>query len=78
MWRFYYRYGMLKTVGQCDEANMKTGLWKTYYDDEQLETTGNYSAGEKTGKWSFYQKNGKPESVGNYEDGLNRRMELLQ
>ncbi|MGB5530084.1 MAG: hypothetical protein WBQ32_08940 [Ignavibacteriaceae bacterium] len=45
------------------------GTWQYYYDDGQLECTGNFNDDKPTGKWVWYYQNGVKKSEGIYIKG---------
>ena len=49
--------------------NKNVGTWHYYYDDGQLECTGDFKDDKPTGKWVWYHKNGVKKSEGFYING---------
>ena len=49
--------------------NKNVGTWKYYYDDGQLECTGNFNDDKPTGRWVWYYQNGIKKSEGIYING---------
>ena len=49
--------------------NKNVGTWHYYYDNGQLECTGNFNDDKPTGKWVWYYKNGIKKSEGIYING---------
>jgi len=49
--------------------NKNVGTWQYYYDDGQLECTGNFNDDKPTGKWAWYYQNGVKKSEGIYIKG---------
>lgn len=65
-WKEYYMEGMLRAEGNYTN-NVRTGLWKFYHPNGQLEQIGKYDAkGRGTGNWKWY-----------YDDGTLRRDENI-
>ncbi|WP_190304145.1 toxin-antitoxin system YwqK family antitoxin [Paenimyroides baculatum] len=64
-----YKNGKLKESGKYDEKGKKTGEWKFYSINGDLESIGLYESGEKHGEWSDYYPNGKILKTGNYING---------
>ena len=61
-----YHEGIIVGLGIVDEAGLKQGEWKEYWDSGEIKAAGKYSNGLKIGEWKFYYKNGKIEEVGTY------------
>lgn len=57
-WKEYYMDGALRAEGTYTN-NLRTGLWKFYHPNGQLEQIGKYDAkGRATGNWKWYYDNG--------------------
>ena len=67
--------------------NKNDGNWKYYYDNGELECTGDFDNDEPTGKWTWFYKNGLIKCEGTFikgkpdgkwlkynEDGFNCRI----
>lgn len=56
------------------KQGVKTGLWRHYHENGQLESKGAYVEGKKNGEWVSYFSRGRKRTIGNYvlgeEDGL--------
>jgi len=46
------------------------GLYKSYYENGQLESEGSYIDGKKNGHCTHYHDTGQLESEGNYINGF--------
>ena len=60
------------TDGICYEPNSRkpfTGTYTHYYENGQLERTGNVEDGKEEGVWEFFNENGQLERRGNYKEG---------
>ena len=55
------------------KPGLKEGLWKTFYDDFNISSEGNYLSGKKDGKWSFYRKNGTLIRNENWLNGIKNK-----
>lgn len=69
----YWDNGNLKSTTNHDEIGNKTGYWKTYYENGELETSGYYDNGKKSGNWDEYHYNGVRKKTIYYQDGLMNR-----
>lgn len=49
--------------------NKNDGNWKYYYENGQLECTGDFDNDEPTGKWTWFYKNGLIKSEGTFIKG---------
>ena len=50
---------------------LESGRFEFYYENGQLEMTGNYCDGDLCGSWNVYNKNGEIENVLNYNFEIN-------
>jgi uncharacterized protein len=67
---FVFSGGIIVGEGITDEEGIRDGLWKEYYTNGQLKSTGMYDAGKRTDEWKFYYSNGQLEQTGFYtKDG---------
>jgi uncharacterized protein len=67
---FVFNNGVIVGEGITDEEGIRDGLWKEYYLNGQLKSTGMYDAGKRIGDWKFYYSNGQLEQTGSYsKDG---------
>ena len=70
---------------------LQHGLFSEYYQEGQLQKSGNYEYGKKTGEWTFWDSNGVIRKRGSYqrdkqhgewkkfrEDGTLEWMEVYQ
>jgi len=55
------------------KPELKEGLWKTFHDDFNIYSEGNYLSGKKDGKWSFYRKNGTLIRSENWLNGIKNK-----
>jgi uncharacterized protein len=63
---YIFRYGIIVGEGIFTDAGQKQGMWKEYYDDNNLKATGKYTDDSRDGFWKFYYKNGNLEQKGKY------------
>jgi antitoxin component YwqK of YwqJK toxin-antitoxin module len=69
-WKEYYIEGPLKAEGVYTN-NLRTGLWKFYHMNKQLEQIGKYDKkGKATGNWRWYYDNGLLRRDENLFEGL--------
>lgn len=66
----YDMYGTLLAVGIMQEDGTKTGNWKYFYPNQQIQSQGNYVNNLKSGEWIFYYETGDVKQKGNYFQGL--------
>jgi len=66
----YDEYGKKVAEGFVDDNDLKTGLWKFFYDDLAVSEKGNFCRDKKTGNWNFYFKNGILEQKGFFNNDL--------
>jgi len=66
---FYYVDGksVLAEIGNYLSDGKQIGIWKSYYENGQLKSIGNYSNGKKEGVWKWYHENGKLSQTGSYD-----------
>lgn len=57
-----------ESIGIYDANDEKTGEWKYFYNNGQLEEIGSYKSGERTGEWKFYYENGQLGKTGSFKD----------
>lgn len=57
------------TVYGFMNKNKNVGTWQYYFDDGQLECTGNFNDDKPIGKWVWYYQNGVKKSEGIYIKG---------
>jgi len=51
------------------KQGIKTGLWRHYHENGQLESKGAYVEGKENGEWVYYFSSGKKSIIGNFELG---------
>jgi antitoxin component YwqK of YwqJK toxin-antitoxin module len=49
--------------------NKNDGNWKYYYENGQLECTGDFDNDKPTGKWIWFYKNGLTKCIGTFING---------
>ncbi|MGB0167062.1 MAG: toxin-antitoxin system YwqK family antitoxin, partial [Luteibaculum sp.] len=59
-----FRNDTLIAEGNQNELGQKIGLWKYYWPNGNLESTGYYKAGRKDGSWKYYFESGELEQEG--------------
>lgn len=68
--RTYYTTGGVIEEGDLSIAgNLKTGLWKGYYEDGKKEYVGAYRDGEKHGNWKYWDNTGNLSKKVKYKNG---------
>jgi uncharacterized protein len=68
-WKEFYKDGVLKAEGNYTN-DTKTGLWKYYHPNGQLEQIGKYNAaGDPEGPWRWYYASGNMLREENYYRG---------
>jgi antitoxin component YwqK of YwqJK toxin-antitoxin module len=55
-----------KRINQYDGEGNKIGYWEEYYDNDKLESKGNYVNGKKEGYWEEEYDYGEVNAKGNY------------
>jgi antitoxin component YwqK of YwqJK toxin-antitoxin module len=63
---YVFKNGNLSGEGITNEAGTRDGLWKEYYPNGALRSTGIYNQGRRVGEWKFYHPNGQIEQTGSY------------
>lgn len=56
--------------GITDEAGMRMGEWKHYYESGELKSEGGYLEGKMEGLWKFYAPKGELIQTGTFRQGL--------
>lgn len=67
----YYPNGNLQADLPLDEFGQYHGTGKFYYEDGNLQSSGNYSHGFKTGSWKVYDEKGKEIAIDNFDNNGN-------
>jgi len=64
----YYKNGIVKSSGYKSyySGYSKQGKWNYYYDNGQLQQTGEYDSGKKVDEWKEYHPNGTLKCIGSY------------
>ena len=52
-----------------DGNGVRYGHWRTWFDTGQLESEGDYHAGQRHGDWTFWHANGAKYQQGRYGRG---------
>lgn len=66
----FYCDGGLKNSGEYIlGTNIKTGKWKTYFSNGNIESEGSYENGKKIGEWIYYFQNGKFKNIKVFQNG---------
>lgn len=69
-WKEFYASGERKSEGNYKNSN-RTGLWKFYFPDQQVEVEGQYdSKGRQDGVWQWYYANGQLMRECEYDAGV--------
>lgn len=67
-----YREGHLrnkKAINRKNDSAQRTGPWKAFYPNGQVEWEGFYQNGKKHGIFKYYNKEGKVQDVRKYDNG---------
>jgi antitoxin component YwqK of YwqJK toxin-antitoxin module len=67
----YYANGNLQADLPLDAFGQYHGTGKFFYEDGNLQSTGDYNHGFKTGTWSVYDEKGKVTATDSYDDNGN-------
>ena len=67
----YYSNGNLQADLPMDAFGQYHGTGKFFYEDGNLQSTGNYKHGFKTGTWTVYNEKGKVTATDSYDDNGN-------
>lgn len=65
-------YKFPKENGLRDKNGRKTGEWKTYHENKQVSSVGEYVNGKREGMWSTFWRNGQLKTMGRYESDLQQ------
>ena len=66
--RDYYMDGRLRMEGTYDELGLKNGLFKSFYENGNPKSIGNYSNNSMNGNWKFFYPNGKDKAEILFQD----------
>src|SRR5688572_4636593 len=70
-----YRIFKGDTINRTDSKGLKQGVWKRFYDNDQLFSQTTYKNGKPTGPTMIYYKTGEKQGEITYEkDGKTSRM----
>ena len=64
----YYKKGQLQADLPLDAFGQYHGTGKFFYEDGNLQSTGDYKHGFKTGTWTVYDDKGKVTATDTYDD----------
>lgn len=53
--------------GIIDEAGLRQGAWKEYYQEGPIRAEGIYINNMRVGEWKYYHMNGQLEQIGRYD-----------
>lgn len=67
----YYPNGNLQADLPLDSFGQYNGTGKFYYEDGNLQSTGNYTHGFKTGTWKVYDEKGQITATDAYDNNGN-------
>lgn len=67
----YYKNGQLQADLPLDAFGQYHGAGTFFYEDGNLQSTGNYNHGFKTGDWKVYDEKGKVTATDSYDDNGN-------
>lgn len=62
-----YRYA--RYLSEDGSRWIRHGLFRSYWENGNLRSEGNYTHGSETGVWSDYHENGQLAARGHYVDG---------
>lgn len=66
--REYYLNGVLGSIAYYKDG-LRSGVWKTFYQDSKLNNSTTYTLNRKNGLYESYYDNGQLHQKGNYKDG---------
>jgi len=66
----FYEDGTLEYTGEFDDNGERHGLWKYYYPNSQLWSTGTYDHGKMTGKKQVYWEDGTLRYEGQFKNDV--------
>jgi antitoxin component YwqK of YwqJK toxin-antitoxin module len=66
---FIYKEGIIIGKGIIDEQGFYQGTWKFYFNQDTLQSEGEYEDSKKEGKWTYYYPNGKVKQIGKFKNG---------
>ncbi len=67
-WQFYFTNGRIKSEGGFDEAGLRRGLWKYYYENGIPKEATNYEKNTAQGKSESWFDNGLPYKKTNFRN----------
>ena len=71
-----FRNDTLIAEGNQNDLGQPVGLWRYYFPNGKIESTGDYVAGLKNGLWKYYFESGKLEQQGYWKMGkLDKKWE---
>ena len=69
-WKYFYPGGKLEQAGKYSASGKMTGVWKWYFENEQLMIEEEYKSGIREGIHTEYDESGKVIEEGEYLNGL--------
>ena len=66
----YYKNGNIKIEGEFNDDGKREGMWKSYYENGQPWSIGEYQNGKQHGINRVYFPNGSVRYEGNWENDL--------
>ena len=76
-WKQYsLESGKLSTSGMMVDGE-KSGIWKSFYEDGNVNTKYNYLAGKREGAYQLFNKKGEKTEEGTYRDGEIEEQNIL-
>lgn len=67
----FYCDGGLKNSGEYIlGTNIRTGKWRTYFSNGNVESEGYYENDKKIGEWTYYFQNGGFKSTKFFQNGI--------
>lgn len=70
VYREYYKNGNTKIEGYLDQKGEKSGIWKGYSENGQIQSETFFLEGKKNGHTVVFLPNGKPKYIGEYKDDI--------
>lgn len=65
----YGESGKILSEGIIGEDGSKEGTWKNFYENGEVQSTGDYLNNRQNGPWKFFLRGGFPEQTGSFASG---------
>lgn len=78
-WTWWFPNGQIRQDGEYDGHGLdpwrfssapRTGIWRHFYENGQLASTGPFVADRQVGTWQYFTAEGRPFAIGTYAAGI--------